>query len=646
MLIQRNLLGADNVSRSRRRFVRGAALAGGLAFLGAKPKRAWAQSPTQQVLSGTEFDLSIAATPVNYTGRTRLATTVNGTIPAPILRWREGTDVTLRVKNLLSVPSSIHWHGILVPFQMDGVPGVSFDGIAPGATFVYRFPVKQSGTYWYHSHSTFQEQTGHYGPLIIDPAGPDLVKSDRDYVVMLSDWTDENPDRLFEKLKVMSDYYNYQLPTAGDFFRDVSQMGLGAAFARRREWDRMRMNPTDFVDVTSATYTYLVNGTTPAANWTAIVRAGETVRLRFINGSASSIFDVRIPGLRMTVVSADGQWVDPVTIDEFRLSTAETYDVLVKMEDDRPYTIFAQSLDRMGYARATLAPRAGLEAPMPPLDPRTWLTMKDMGMGDMESMDGNVKTGMKGMEGSSTGGMKDTEGMQGMQGMQGHDLSGMKDMPGMQGNDMGGMKDMPAVQGQDMSGMKGMQEGSKDTKDMSDMKGTGRPSTSMKMDTGPSIDNRAMSPYPAVTDPGPRLRGNGRGVLTYSDLHTTGGPIDARPPSRDIELHLTGNMSRFIWGFDGKKFSEAQPVKLKFGERLRIILVNDTMMTHPIHLHGMWSEVEGEDGKFLVRKHTVNVHPGSRLSYFVTADAPGQWAYHCHLLYHMEAGMFRKMVVT
>lgn len=575
---------------SRRDILKGIAISGALASLGMSSRSAWAQARSSQptMLTGTDFALSIGNAPMSITGALRPTTTVNGSLPAPILRWREGTTVTLRVANQLPVTTSIHWHGILLPAGMDGVPGFSFPGIAPGETFTYRFPVKQSGTYWYHSHSGFQEQTGLYGAIIIDPAKPDPIQADRDYVVMLSDWTDEDPERVFTKLKQMSDYYNYQQPTAGDFLRDVHTLGFAKAWEKRRMWNQMRMNPTDLLDVSGATLTYLVNGATPADNWTGIVRAGERVRLRLINGSASSFFDVRIPGLKMTVVSTDGQAVEPVTVDEIRIGTAETYDVIVQPQDDRAYTIFAQSMDRSGYARATLAPREGMQGEVPALDPKTWLSMSDMGMDSMG--------GMSGMAG------------------------------------MGDMKDMPGMAGMDMSHMAGM--------DMSSMKG-------MDMSShNPAQDMVAMSPSTALDDPGPRLRDNGRKVLTYSQLHTIGGPLDQREPTREITLHLTGNMRRFIWGFDGKKFSEAEPIRLKYGERVRITLVNDTMMAHPIHLHGMFSELETPDGEFQVRKHTIVVQPGKQLSYLVTADALGRWAYHCHLLYHMEAGMFREVVVA
>ncbi|UUX96676.1 copper resistance system multicopper oxidase [Aquabacterium sp. J223] len=673
------------IDHQRRRFSIGVGLATcGVAAGGFAAQRAAAQAPDGRpasgappMLSGTEFDLSIGTTAVNFTGAQRTAITVNGSLPAPVLRWKQGTTVTMRVTNTLAEATSIHWHGLLLPFRMDGVPGISFDGIRPGETFVYRFPVVQSGTYWYHSHSAFQEQLGLYGPIVIDPEGANPVTSDREHVMFLSDWTDETPERLFAKLKIQSDYYNFQVPTVGDFMRDMSQMGWKAAWARRKEWNQMRMSPTDTVDVSSAAYTYLVNGHPPTSNWTAIARPGERVRLRFVNGSASSIFDVRIPGLPMTVVATDGQDVQPVTVDEFRISTAETYDVIVQLPEERAYTVFVQSIDRMGYARATLAPHAGLQAEVPPLDPRTWLTMADMGMGGMK-----MDAGMPGMSDMQGGGKQGMQGMQGMGGGSvrsadkaastaaapdsgagaGHDMSsmpGMRGMPAPGGHRMDGMqeknlapaaaasaasasKQAAARAGHDMSSMPGMQGGS-----MQGMQGMqGSDMGAMKMEQpSVAIDNRAMNPGPSVNDPGPRLRDNGRRVLVYADLHTVGGPIDPRPPGREIVLRLTGNMRRFIWGFDGKKYSEAEPIRLRFGERVRITLINDTMMSHPIHLHGMWSEVEDADGQFLVRKHTVNVNPGSRLSYRVSVDAPGQWAFHCHLLYHMESGMFRKVVV-
>ncbi|MGN2246119.1 copper resistance system multicopper oxidase [Frateuria sp. GZRR35] len=590
---------------SRRRFVQGVALGSAAAGLGLlRPGNAWGQPahPGQlPVLSGTDFHLDIAEVPVNYTGVVRPATTVNGSLPGPILRWKEGISVTLRVSNRLRVPTSIHWHGILLPFQMDGVPGIAFDGIAPGETFVYRFEVRQSGTYWYHSHSRFQEQTGVFGPLVIEPAGRERYPTDRDYVVMLNDWTDEDPERIYAKLKKQSDYFNFHQPTAPDFVRDVREQGLSQALAMRKMWNEMRMNPTDLSDVGGSTYTYLMNGAAPAGNWTGLFKPGEKVRLRFINGSASTLFDVRIPGLKMTVISADGQDVAPVPVDEFRISVAETYDVIVEPQDNRAYTVFAQSIDRTGYARGTLAPRPGMEAAVPTMDPRVWLSMKDM-MGAMP---------MGGMgHGANQGGTSGMD-MAGMQGMEHGSMPGMQ-MPGMQNLTPGGM---PMVH-------------------------------HARTEYGPGVDMHVDMPRTNLDDPGIGLRDNGRRVLTYADLHSLDGPIESREPEREIELHLTGNMERFMWSFDGQKFSEAKPVHFNFGERLRIVLVNDTMMNHPIHLHGMFSELEDPNGQFLARKHTINVQPAQRITYRVSADNPGRWAYHCHLLYHMEAGMFREVVVS
>ncbi|HEV2538479.1 MAG TPA: copper resistance system multicopper oxidase [Frateuria sp.] len=574
----KRLLSPAPADLSRRRFVQGIALGGAAAGLGLlRPDRAWAQaSPGQATGRGTEFALAVGETQVNYTGAVRTATTVNGSLPGPILRWKEGTTVTLRVTNRLRVPTSIHWHGIVLPFRMDGVPGIAFDGIAPGETFVYRFPVRQSGTYWYHAHSRFQEQTGLFGALVIEPAGLVRYPADRDYVVMLNDWTDEDPERIYTKLQQRSDYYNFHQPTAADFLRDVRGQGLRRALADRAMGNRMRMNPTDLSDVGGAAYTYLMNGAAPAGNWTGLFRPGETIRLRFINGSASTIFDVRIPGLKMTVVSADGQDVAPVPVDEFRISVAETYDVIVQPDDARAYTVFAQSIDRTGYARGTLAPREGMQAPVPPMDPRVWLGMQDMMSGGMHHDGGHESPGA-------------------MQGMP---------MPGA-----------PAVH-------------------------------HARSEYGPGVDMRIDAPHTHLDDPGIGLRGNGRRVLTYADLRSLDGPVDPREPEREIELHLTGNMERFMWSFDGQKFSEARPVHFNYGERLRIVLINDTMMNHPIHLHGMFSELEDPDGRFLARKHTINVQPAQRISYRVSADNPGRWAYHCHLLYHMEAGMFREVVVS
>lgn len=558
----------------------------GIARNGAAP---YAQSRDPvTTLSGTDFHLEVGATQVNVTGVPRYATVVNGQLPAPLLRWRQGDAVTIRVTNRLPSPTSIHWHGMILPANMDGVPGISFPGIYPGETYEYRFPVTQAGTYWYHSHSRFQEQIGLYGPIVIEPRGGERHPFDREHVLLLSDWTDTDPERVYRLLKVESDYFNYKRRTVGDFVSDARKNGLSAAVSDRRMWGQMRMNASDLLDVSGHTYTYLTNGVTPAGNWTCLFRRGEKVRLRIINGASMSFFDIRIPGLAMTVVAADGQDVEPVTVDEFRIGAAEVYDVIVEPKDDRAYTIFAQSMDHTGYARATLAPAPGMSADIPPLDPPAVLSMADMGM-DMSSM----------QHGSA--GAHDTAGM---------DMSGI-----------------------DMRHM-----------DMSSMDMTHTPSAPPPK-FGPNVDMVASQPKTSLSDPGVGLRNNGRRVLTYADLRTIDGPIDSREPGRDIRLHLTGHMQRYVWSFDGQKFSEAQPLRFNYGERLRIVLVNDTMMNHPIHLHGMWSEVESPDGEFLFRKHTVTVQPGQQLSYRVSANAPGRWAFHCHLLYHMEAGMFREVAV-
>ena len=586
---------------TRRSFVKGLAATGLLGGLGMWRTPVWAvTSPGQpNVLTGTDFDLYIGELPVNITGAARTAMAINGSLPGPILRWREGDTVTLRVRNRLKQDTSIHWHGIILPANMDGVPGLSFHGIAPDGMYEYKFKVHQNGTYWYHSHSGLQEQVGVYGALVIDAKEPEPFTYERDYVVMLSDWTDEDPARVLSKLKKQSDYYNYHKRTVGDFVNDVSEMGWSAAVADRKMWAEMNMSPTDLADVSGYTYTYLMNGQAPDANWTGIFKPGEKIRLRFINASAMTYFDVRIPGLKMTVVAADGQHVKPVKVDEFRIAVAETYDVIVEPEGEQAYTIFAQTMDRTGYSRGTLAVREGLQAPVPAVDPRPLISMSDMGMdhGGMGGMD----------HGAAQGGM-----------------------PSMDHSKMAEM-DHSSKAGMDHSSMAGM-DGAMQTHPDSET-------------NNPLVDMQTMSPTPKLGDPGIGLRNNGRRVLTYADLRSTFIDPDGREPGRTIELHLTGHMEKFSWSFDGIKFSDAEPLRLKYGERLRLTLVNDTMMTHPIHLHGMWSDLEDEDGNFMVRKHTIDMPPGSKRSYRVTADALGRWAYHCHLLLHMEMGMFREVRV-
>ncbi|MBO9878979.1 copper resistance system multicopper oxidase [Xanthomonas sp. D-99] len=575
---------------SRRRFVQGLAL-GGIAASGLwrNDARAAAQANTP-VLRGSSQSLQIGRLPVNFTGRLRSAITVNQSLPAPTLRWREGDTVSVRVRNALTdQPTSVHWHGLLLPANMDGVPGMSFDGIAPGQEYHYRFALRQSGTYWYHSHSMFQEQSGLYGAIVIDPLTPPPYRHDREHVVLLSDWTDLDPAALFRRLKQMPSHDNYAQRTVGDFLRDARDDGLRATLADRGMWGRMRMTPTDLSDVNANTYTYLLNGVAPAGNWTGLFKPGEKVLLRFINGSSMTYFDIRIPGLRMTVVATDGQYVHPVSVDELRIAAAETFDVIVEPLGQDAFTLFAQDMGRTGFACGTLAVQHGLQAPIPALDPRAILTMQDMGHGD-------------GMD---------------------HALPAMHGAPGM----------LAA-------------HGMHTTHSHDDAKAHDKAPHHSASETGNQlIDMRSNATAPRLDDPGVGLRDNGRRVLCYADLHSVFDDPDGREPGRDIELHLTGHMEKFAWSFDGIAFASAQPLRLQYGERLRIVLVNDTMMQHPIHLHGMWSDLEDAHGNFQVRKHTIDMPPGTRRTYRVRADALGRWAYHCHLLYHMEAGMMREVRV-
>ena len=605
---------------TRRQFVIGAAT-----MLAAAPFAKYAkasQNSMQPELKGSRFDLEIGYRPINLTGKDRIATAVNGSVPAPTLRWQEGETITLRVKNNLAHDSSIHWHGIILPTNMDGVPGLSFDGIKPGDTYHYQFKVNQSGTFWYHSHSGFQEQTGVYGAIVIDPLVPAPFQYDREHTIVLSDWSDEKPERIYSKLKKMSGYYNFRKRTVGDLYNDIRDKGFHATRAQRSMWNQMRMSDRDISDITGYTYTFLMNGQAPASGWTGVFSKGERVLLRIINASAMTLFDFRVPGLKMTVVAADGQYVEPVTVDEFRIGVAETYDVVVEPSADVAYTLFAQSIDRTGFARGTLTPDLSLTAAIPDLDYAPILTHADMGM-SMEGMDHGAMQGM------------DHSGMKGMDhsGMQGMDHSGMKSM------DHSRMRKTAHSAHRSVStfgsGLAGF--------------GTASPVTHQPTEFGPQVDMRAESPRDLISDPGIGLRDHqeryGRRVLTYADLVSIHPTRDRREPGREIELHLTGNMSRYMWSMNGIKFAEAEPVRLRYGERVRIILVNDTMMNHPIHLHGVWSELETGDPLHIPRKHTVIVQPGARISYLVTADARGRWAYHCHLLYHMP-GMFREVEIS
>ncbi|QNQ09677.1 copper resistance system multicopper oxidase [Sphingomonas alpina] len=593
----------------RRTLLRGAALAGGGAALSSWFP-AWAQpvsagiAATLPTVAGTDISLRIAHQMMTVDGRQSHAIGINGTVPAPLVRLREGTTVRLSVTNDLDEDSSVHWHGLLVPFQMDGVPGVSFPGIRPRSTFVYEFPVRQSGTYWYHSHSGLQEQIGHYGPIVIDPAGVDPIQSDREHVIVLSDHSPLHPHMIFKKLKQQGGYFNYQKQTLTDLMKGKDQ-----PLKDRLMWGGMRMDPTDISDVTGAAYSYLINGHGPRDNWTALFRPGERVRLRFVNASAMTTFNVRIPGLRLTVVQADGQPVRPVTVDEFQIAIAETYDVIVEPVEDRAYTLVGEAIDRSGMARATLAPREGMTAVVPPLRRRPLATMKDMGMGDMGA--------------APVGGA---------------------DCPPEHAA-MGHCTPAPAVpmdhSATAAGGMAGMNHGAggmnHSMRDFSNAAGVRK---------SPTVQTISPMPMDRTGEPGQGLQDVGHKVLVYRDLMAVDRNPDVRAPDRAMEIHLTGNMERYMWAFDGEKLSEVKdPIPFLENERVRVTLVNDTMMGHPIHLHGHFFELVTGHGDHAPRKHTVQVQPGGKVTFDVTADAVGDWAFHCHMLYHMHAGMMQVVTV-
>ncbi|WP_394760753.1 copper resistance system multicopper oxidase [Phenylobacterium sp.] len=598
----------------RRQVLRGASLLGGGAALSTLMP-GWAQSatpglaPAMPTLTGPNIDLTIAHSHLTVDGRAAHAVAINGTVPGPLLRLREGQNVRLSVKNQLDEETSIHWHGVLVPFQMDGVPGVTFPGIKPGQTFVYEFPIKQSGTYWYHSHSGLQEAEGHYAPIVIDPAGGDPVAYDREHVIMLSDFSFMHPHLIFKRMKQQSGLFNYQKETFPGLLAGQEQ-----TLQERIEWAKMRMDPTDISDVTGAVLTFLVNGHGPRDNWTGLFTPGERVRLRFINTAAQMIFNVRIPGLKLTVVAADGQNVRPVEVDEFQIGNAETYDVIVQPTEDKAFTLVAEAVDRSGMARATLAPRAGMTAPVPPLRARPLATMKDMGM-DMSSMN---MGGAKAEPGAASSGA-----MAAMPGMAPTAAAGPGGMaaPGMAA---------PALRGSDAMGdMGGMKMSMRD----------GQNAPGVKM--GPGVQTIAPIPKDRTGEPGQGLESVGHRVLVYQDLAALEPNPDTRTPTRALDIHLTGNMERWMWGFDGEKFSETtKPYAFRTGERVRVTLINDSMMAHPIHLHGHFFELVHGPAGHRPRKHTVIVLPGGKVSWDFTAE-PGDWAFHCHMLYHMHAGMFQ-----
>ena len=566
---------------SRRAMLKGAVCLGGLAAIPAWA-RAMPHGPIRQgfdEVSGRVIDLAVEQGAIEVAGRSGHAFAVNGSVPGPLVRLKEGEAVTLRVANHLAQDTSIHWHGLLLPFQFDGVPGVSFPGIKPGETFVYELPaLRQSGTYWWHSHSDLQEQAGHYGPIIIDPAGPDPVQADRDYVLLLSEFSPLHPHTIMAKLKKGEEYFNRQKTSWTDDYR--------LSGSDRRMWAGMRMMPTDIADVTGSTYTYLINGHAPEDSLEYLFSPGERVRLRIINGSAMSFFNIRIPGVRMSVVQADGKNVRPIEVDEFQIGTAETYDIVVDPTAEA-HTIVAEAMDRSGMAVATLASRAGARAPVPSLRDPVLLTMTDMGHGGMDHSGGDH---------SNLGHATSTGGMD-------HGSMKMRDTSSLPPN----------------------------------------------VAVGPGIDMVSANPADRMGDPGLGLDNVGHKVLTYRDLTALEPNDDPRKPSRHMQIHLTGNMERYMWSFDGRKFNAVadQPIRFAYNERVRVKLVNDTMMAHPIHLHGHFFElVNGADRMHQPQKHTVIVQPGGSATFDLTADEPGDWAFHCHLLYHMHAGMFQVVTVA
>lgn len=582
---------------SRRTFVKGAVASGIIASSSVKidaSTKILTRIETQE-LSGTKFDLTIDKVFVNITGRPSVATAVNGMLSGPTLRWKEGDEITINVTNNLDEDSSIHWHGIILPFNMDGVPEISYKGIKQGETFTYRFTVMQSGTFWYHSHSGFQEQTGVYGAIVIEPKIKDPYEYDRDYVITLSDWSDEKPKNIYRKLKLSADYYNFKQRTVGDFVDEVKEKGFFAAFNDRKMWNEMTMTDRDLSDVTGYTYTYLMNGQNPATPYKALFKNGEKIRLRFINSAAMTFFDVRIPGLKLRVVASDGNNVQPVEVDEFRIGVAETYDVIVEPEKDTPYSIFAQSLDRSGFALGALTYDKNIIASTPNMDALPILTHADMGM-NMGEMDSGT-----------------------------HDMSNM---------DNSSKKESVMKHGGDMKMPMKTDEGTSPI-----------PITELEEARGVQTTVRAINPQYRLDDPGVGLRDNGRKVLTYADLKSLTSTVHDNYPDREIILRLTGNMERYMWSINGIAYKDAQPLEFKYGERLRITYINDTMMNHPMHLHGMWSDLETGDDNHLPKKHTVIAQPGSKISFRVNVDAKGSWAFHCHLLYHMS-GMFRKVIVS
>jgi len=634
-------------SLSRRTFVKGAAMSTAMAGIGFAPAQLFASvakepsdEPTTQrtdTLTGNEFHLHIAHSIVNFTGTPQVAVTVNNMLPSPTLIWREGDEVTLHVTNHLDEMSSIHWHGIILPFEMDGVPGLTYDGIKPGETFTYKFKVQQHGSYWYHSHSGFQEQNGMYGSIVILPKQKEPYDYAHDHLIQLSDWTDEDPDDVVKNLKRIPDYYNYKQRTLGDFFSEIQQKGFSAAFNDRKMWNEMSMMDRDLSDVTGATYTYLMNGHNPATHWRGDYQPGKKVRLRFINSAAMTFFDVRIPGLKMTVIASDGNLVQPVEVDEFRIGVAETYDVLVEPTDDKAYAIFAQAIDRSGYAIGSLTTQAENIADTPEMDTLPILTHTDMAMGGHHGHHG-MNHDMQAMDHSQHQGMNhDMPAMD-------HSLhQGMNhDMPAMNHSQHQGMNhDMPAM---DHSQHQGMNHDMHTLHDANN-EVADWPVEQAAIQWGPHTNMQAENAKYRLDDPGVGLRNHQRKVLTYADLRNLYPTRHDPKPNREIILNLTGNMERYLWSIDGIPYSKADSIHLKYGERVRITFINNTMMNHPMHLHGLWSDLETGDLNYLPKKHTIIVQPGARISFRVNVDAKGLWAFHCHMLYHM-AGMFRKVIVA
>lgn len=587
-----------------------------------------------------EYHLTIAQEDVRIRDNTAGAMTINGQIPGPTLYFEKGDTARIHVTNEMNAATSIHWHGLLVPPSMDGVPFVTQVPIQPGATFVYEFPIRQTGTYWYHSHSELQEQSGLYGSIVIDDGRHPV---DRAYVVLLSDWTTEDPHEVLRTLKRGSHWYALEKGASQSIFGAAKAGRLGDYFSRELQ----RMPPMDIADVA---YDYFLSNGRPETALAA--EAGEKVRLRVINGSATTYFHLNFSGGPMTIISADGQRVEPVKEDLFLIGVAETYDVLVTLPERGAYELRATAHDGSGVTSTWLGqgekhpartiPRPDLYEPMAHGDAGSVLALTPaaaMGMSDAR-----VEAGAFDHPGTGHGGHDMGLG----------EMPAAREHPGQHGGGGSMARGMPDHHGHGVAHKPEHDAMPRESSPSAHVHGQMPAAEHVGHEQMPAAGAHVSAARPfshrfglleADVASRPELASEGgkeRPSTPYARLKAA-EPTDppAGAPVREIRLTLDGDMQRYTWFIDNQPVSEADTIRVREGEVVRFILINRTMMHHPMHLHGHFFRVINGQGDRAPLKHTVDVAPMATTVIEFYTDEIGDWLFHCHLLYHMKSGMTR-----